>query len=420
MKTCSERISAIREKLEPYRFRYFRILRTIIFYWLFMEGVALSFVSDETMEENPMMGHGTTALSMLIVFVLLAGIFILYDPTARRHFCKAPPKETSVFSEGLFVLRSYEFWAEAVGLLLLPLLFGPGVYAHPLYLIFRHADFDYWQLYFYYVLFVLPVFLMIELSMRVRTRHFWRTLTYEDAMSKHMDAVALAFLSVLIIFGYSLAARIYIAMIALTIGVLLRMSPLVLLALLGIFLICLAFLYTRAFCIRRKFLKRLKKVCRTENITISEMKRPYLSLFTQKRNEFQFTVEMHGKTYACKMIGAMAKNAPMLFCDRDTGYFKFGYQFRGKDIVFWREWFTHSFDAPNADKKIIIVIPAPRLMRAVHMHTLFATDNVTFISEGKGERSLDNASVVYDSTVFSGSGFINALKRDCLDKSADF
>jgi hypothetical protein len=59
-------------------------------------------------------------------------------------------------------------------------------------------------------------------------------------------------------------------------------------------------------------------------------------------------------------------------------------------------------------------------MFAVHMHTLFATDNVTFISEGKGQRPLDNASVLYDVTVFSGSGFINALKRDCLDKSADF
>ena len=54
------------------------------------------------------------------------------------------------------------------------------------------------------------------------------------------------------------------------------------------------------------------------------------------------------------------------------------------------------------------------------MHTLFATDNVTFISEGRGVRTLDNASILYDATVFSGSGFINALKRDCLDKTADY
>lgn len=418
-KTLGQRIAEIREKWEPYRFRYLRIFRTVIFYWLFMEGVSLSFVSDETLEENPLM-HGATALSMLIVFFLLAGIFILYDPTARRHFCKEPPKETGVFSEWIFVLRSYEFLVEAAVLALLPLLFGTGVYAHPLYFIFKRADFGYFQLYILYLIFILPVFLLIEFFMRVRTRRFWRGLTYDEAKDKHIDAVVLAFLSVLIIFGYSLIANVYISMIALTIGVLWRYGLWVLLAAACLLLISLTFMYTRALRIRRRFLKRLKKLCREENITISEIKRPYRSLFTQKRSDFQFTVEMNGKTYACKMLGAMSKNMPMLFCDKETGYVKYGYTFRGKETVFWRSWFTHGFEAPSADQKILIVIPAPRRMFAVHMHTLFATDNVTFISEGKGERPLDNASVLYDVTVFSGSGFINALKRDCLDKSADF
>ena len=419
-KTLGQRIAEIREKWEPYRFKYARILRTVIMYWLLMKGVSLSFVSDEVMEENPMLWHGTTALSLLIVFVLLAGVFVLYDPTARRHFCKAPPKETTVFSEWLFVLRSYEFLAEAVCLLLLPLLFNPAVYAHPLYLIFRREDLSYWQLYFLYIILILPIFLLIELFMRVRTRHFWRTLTYEDAKDKHMDTVALIFLSVLIIFGYSLIAKIYIAMITLALAFLLKMSPWVILIVAAIFFLWLTFVYARAIRIRRKFLKRLKKVCREENITISEINRPYRSLFTQKRSDFQFTVELSGKVYACKMIGAMAKNTPMLFCDQEAGYFKYGYQFRGRDIVFWREWFTHGFEAPNADKKIVIVLPAPRQMQAVQMHTLFATDNVTFISEGRGVRTLDNASILYDATVFSGSGFINAIKRDCLDKTADY
>ena len=419
-KTLGQRIAEIREKWEPYRFRYLRIFRTVILYWLLTQGVKLSFVSDETLEENPMMGHGTTALSILIVFFMLAGIFILYDPTARRHFCKAPPKETSVFSEWIFVLRSYELWVEAVGLALLPLLFGTGMYVHPLYFIFKRADFGYWQLYFLYLLLILPIFLLIEFFMRVRTRHFWRTLTYDDAKDRHMDAVALTFLSALIVFGYSLIAKIYISMIALAIGMLWLCGFWVLLAVGCLILVSLWFRYARAIRIRRKFLKRLKKLCRAENITISEIKRPYRSLFTQKRGDFQFTVEMNGNIYACKMLGAMSKNMPMIFCDKETGYVKYGYQFRGKETVFWRAWFTHGFEAPGADKKLLIVLPAPRQMFAVHMHTMFATDNVTFISEGKGQRPLDNASVLYDMTVFSGSGFLNALKRNCLDKSADF
>ena len=419
-KTLRERIAEIREKLEPFRFRYLRVFRTVIFYWLFMEGVSLSFVTDETIETNPMMAHGTTALSMLIVFVLLAGIFILYDPTARRRFCKAPPQETGVFSEWRFVLCSYEFRMETAGLALLPLLFGIDVYAHPLYFVFKHTDFGYWQLYLLYIFMILPIFLLIEVFMRVRTRHFWRTLTYDDAKDRHTDALALAFLSALIIFGYSLIASVYVSMIVLAVGLIWLCGFWVLLAVVCIFLVSLVRMYARAIRIRRKFLKKLKKLCREENITISEIKRPYRSLFTKKRADFQFTVEMSGKRYACKLLGATAKNMPMIFCDKESGYVKYGYRFRGKETVFWRSWFTHGFEAPDADKKILIVLPAPRQMFAVHMHTLFATDNVTFISEGKGERPLENASVLYDVTVFSGSGFINAIKRDCLDKSADF
>ena len=419
-KTLGQRIAEIREKWEPYRFRYLRVFRTVILYWLLTKGVKISLVSDEILDANPMMAHGTTALSILIVFFLLAGIFVLYDPTARRRFCKAPPKKTGIFSEWIFVLCSYEFRVEAAGLALLPLLFGTDIYVHPLYFIFKREDLGYWQLYFFYLLLILPIFLLIEFFMRVRTRRFWRTLTYDDAKDRHMDAVVLTFLSVLIVFGYSLIAKVYISMIALAIGILWLCGIWVLVAAVCLLLISLVFRYARAIRIRRKFLKRLKKLCREEDITISEIKRPYRSLFTQKRGDFQFTVEMNGNIYACKMLGAMSKNMPMIFCDKETGYVKYGYQFRGKETVFWRSWFTHGFEAPGADRKILIVLPAPRQMFAVHMHTLFATDNVTFISEGKGQRPLDNASVLYDVTVFSGSGFVNALKRDCLDKSADF
>ena len=420
-KTLGQRIAEIREKWEPYRFKYFRILRTVIMYLLFTNGVMkASVLSEDTAQDQPLFFHGMMCFSMIVVFVLFCGIFVLYDPTARRHFCKEKPQEKSVWSEAAYVLRSYEFIVEAVCLALLPLVFKADMYVHPAYLIFRRTELSFWETYGAYLLTVLPVFLVIEFFMRVRTRSFWRTLTYEEAADKHMDAVVLIFLSALILVGYPLIAGIYLVTFAMILAVIVKYGIWVLLGAACVFLVWCAFAYARALRIRRKFLKRLKKVCREENITISEISRPYCSLFTQKRADFQFTVEMRGKVYACKMIGAMAKNMPMLFCDREEGYFKYGYQFRGKDIVFWREWFTHGFEAPNADKKIIIVLPAPRQMQAVHMHTLFATDNVTFISEGRGVRTLDNASILYDATVFSGSGFINALMRDCLDKTADY
>lgn len=418
--TFREKIAVVREKLELYRFRYFRVFRTVILYWLLTKGVTASLLTGDLMEDDPFFAHGMAALSMLVIFFLLSGIFILYDPTARRHFCKAPPKETGIFSEALFVLRSYEFLVEAALLIFLPLLFGLDLYVHPLYLFFRRTDFGFLGTYALYLLTVLPIFLLLEVFMRVRTRRFWRSLTYEVARDKHLDAVALIFLSLLVLVAGPWIANIYLVTAAMLIGVIWKYGIFVLLAVACGLLLCFFFMYARAWRIRHGFLKRLQRVCREEHVTLSRIHRPYLSLFTQKRADFQFTVEMHGKTYACKMIGAMAKNMPMLFCDSDTGYFKYGYQFRGKDIVFWRAWFTHGFEAPEADHRIIIVTPAPRIMRAIQMHTLFATDNVTFISEGKAERPLDNASQIYGATVFSGGGFINALRRDCLDKSEKF
>ena len=419
-KTLRQKIAEVREKLEPYRFKYFRILRTLIMYWLLTKGMKANVLAEDTAYDRPLLLHGMMCCSMIVVFILFCGIFVLYDPTARRRFCKEKPQEKSVWSESIFVLRSYEFIVESVCLAILPLVFGVDMYVHPAYLIFRRDDLSFWETYGVYLLTALPVFLLIEFFMRVRTRSFWRTLTYDVAADKHMDAVALIFLSALILVGYPLIAGIYLVTFAMIGAVIVKYGIWVLLGAVCVFFLWRAFAYARAIRIRCKFLKKLKKLCKAEDITISEISRPYRSLFTQKRSDFQFTVEMGGKTYACKLIGAMAKNMPMLFCDKDSGYFKYGYCFRGKEIVFWREWFTHGFDAQEADKKLLIVLPAPRKMQAVHMHTLFATDNVTYISEGKGERPLENASVLYDVTVFSGSGFINAIKRDCLDKRADF
>ena len=174
----------------------------------------------------------------------------------------------------------------------------------------------------------------------------------------------------------------------------------------------------RAFRIRRKFLRKLKKFCLKEKIEISKISRPYLSLLLRKNHDFHFTVKRGGKTYACKMIAAKSKNAQMVFLDEDMGYFKYSFSFRGKETVFLRLKFYHSFEAENADKKVYIISPVPREIRAVSTHVSFQTEKTQFITESKRFRTLDNASLLYDSILFSGEGFLGALERDCLDRGA--
>ena len=401
-------------KWDPIRFRYLRIFRNLIFYLLFIASVKASASSVSVDDPDFMVICGASSLAMLISYIFLAGVFVLYDPTARRRFCHEPPKETGIFSEWKFSLLSYEFLSKIAVLTVLPSFLGTKYFLYPLCTFFGKSNFSHWEIYGLYLLTVLPIMAVIDLFMRVRTRRYWRTLDEEEAIGKRFDIVSVVWLCILIIFGLGFIAGFYFAAIILLIEILL--IPGVLLSVLGIVLLIFLLRYIRAFRIRSSFLRRLKKVCREEGAELSPIARPYRSLFERRNTGYHFTVKLEGQVYACKMIGSVFKNAPMVFCDAETGYFHFGIQFRKHRFVLYRDWFTHRMEAPNADRKILIVTPAPRFMKAIQMYTVFSSENTAFVTEGKHERPLDNASAIYDATVFSGGGFINAVKRKCLDK----
>ena len=398
-------------KWDPIRFRYGRIFRYLIFYSLFIMTVKASAAPGTGDDINY---FAASALAMLIAYIFLDGIFVLYDPTARRRFCKNPPKETGMFSEWKFALCSYEFLSKTVMMTIFPAFLWTKYFIYPIATFFRRTDFSQWEIYGLYLLTVLPIFAVIDLFMRVRTRRFWRTLDEDEAMGKRLDGLAVVMLCVLIIFGLGFISSFYFITISTLITVLLM--PEVGLTVFAVILLIFLFHYIRAFRLRFRFLRKLKKVCKEEGVALSKISHPYRSIFFKKSNTYEFTVTMNGKVYACKIISAVFKSVPMIFCDKDSGYFKFGFQVRKNDLFTFRSWFTHGFEAPEADQKILIVNPAPHVMKAIQLHTVFSSENTAFVTEGKFERPLDNASAIYGATVLSGSGFINAVKRNCLDK----
>lgn len=421
--TIKETIRMIRDKTETFRFYIFRFLRLFIFYRVYLaiietcSSISYQQVGDpESINYNPLMHHGSLAFSIILLFIFLAGIFILYDPTARRRFAKNPPEEKHLYSEWLHVLLTYEFWAEIVFLAVFPLIWKTDIFLHPLWILFRRDDFNEMQTYLLYLAIILPIFFVIEMISRVKTRRFWRDLNTEDALDMGFDALKLVGLSILLIFGYPFLSQFYSFTLILIIAAAFLPSTLIGIAILMILL--WIFSLFRAFRIRRKFLRKLKKFCLKEKIEISKISRPYLSLLLRKNHDFHFTVKRGGKTYACKMIAAKSKNAQMVFLDEDMGYFKYSFSFRGKETVFLRLKFYHSFEAENADKKVYIISPVPREIRAVSTHVSFQTEKTQFITESKRFRTLDNASLLYDSILFSGEGFLGALERDCLDRGA--
>ena len=402
------------EKWDPVRFRYGRILRNVILYFLFIMAVKATASSVSADDPDFMLHCGASALGMLISYLCLAGVFVLYDPTARRRFCHEPPKETSIFSEWKFALCSYEFLSEIIVLAILPLFWGTAYFLYPLATFFGELDFSRSEIWELYLLTVLPIMAAINLFMRVRTRRYWRTLDEEEAMGKRFDILSILLLVILIIFGLGFLAGFYFAALVLLIQIL--FMPGVLVTILGVVFFCCLLFYIRAFRIRFRFLRKLKKVCKEEGVALSKISHPYRSIFFKKSNAYEFTVKMNEKIYACKMISAVFKSVPMIFCDKDSGYFKFGIQVRKNDLFTFRSWFTHGFEAPEADQKILIVNPVPHVMKAIQLYTAFSSENTSFVTEGKYERMLDNASIVYGATVFSGNGFLNAVNRNCLDK----
>lgn len=401
-------------KWDPIRFRYGRIFRYLMFYFVFIMAVKVTANPVSVDDPDFMVRCGASALAMLISYIFLDGVFVLYDPTARRRFCHEPPKETSIFSEWKFALCSYEFLSKMVTLAILPSFWSTSYFIYPLAMFFNRIEFSRWEIWGLYLLTVLPIMAVIDLFMHVRTRRYWRDLDEEEAIGKRFDWLAVVWLCFFIIFGLGFVAGFYFITLSTLIEVLL--IPGVLLTILGVVAVFFLLFYIRALRIRFRFLRKLKKVCKEEGVELSRISHPYRSLFIRKNRGYEFTIKTNGKIYACKMIGAIFKSAPMVFCDNESGYFKFGAQVRKNDLMVFRSWFTHGFEAPEADQKILIVNPAPHVMKAIQLYTAFSSEKTEFVTEGKYERMLDNASSVYGATVFSGSGFLNAVKRNCLDK----
>ncbi len=158
-----------------------------------------------------------------------------------------------------------------------------------------------------------------------------------------------------------------------------------------------AFVYIRAFSKRRTFISNLKKYCKTNQVNISEIKKPYLSVFFWHSGS-DFTVEKDGKKFECKLIAGVFPGAQTVFSDKGKGHHRHIVQlFRFKIFEFRTDFdFTFESDA----KKILILSP---------------TSKKIYVSvQGSPARPADTGEKVGEYTVYNATGFLGALDRDCL------
>jgi len=166
-------------------------------------------------------------------------------------------------------------------------------------------------------------------------------------------------------------------------------------------LIIIPYIYRiiRAIMKRRACIKRLKLICSERGYTLSEIRSPYLSIFKWNQEE-SFCVSVGDKKYSCKFIAARRKNIP--FVIRQEGIIHFYHNFKIRGIQIFSYVKSYDFDYESEHKKILIINPVPSFIRAVR---------------GSIAYEVDNGDIIGNYKVFSSTGFLNALDRDCLDRT---
>ncbi len=214
-----------------------------------------------------------------------------------------------------------------------------------------------------------------------------------------------------------------------------------LLAVAAVIIIPIIFKYIRALRIRRKFIKQLIKHVKNKRCRISKIKHPYKTAFSIYKGE-SFTLSIHGKMYSCKLIGAPKKNMPFVLLPNGMGTFVKIFRFFKIEVYSYNKNFRYDYESPYP--KILIVNPISKFLytaegavgdrdgdgRDMHIYTTGSTRNngnlkrirmlngeeAEFTVNGGKTARLDNGDRVGEYKIFSATGFLNAVDRDCLDR----
>ena len=168
-------------------------------------------------------------------------------------------------------------------------------------------------------------------------------------------------------------------------------------ALLVAIAVVLAIFYIRAMLKRRTFIAALRELCKKKSATISDIQKPYLSIFTQHKG-VDFTIECNGRMYDCKFVSSVFKNSPIAFADTGKGI-------RQDVLRVFRVNVLHmntliDFRMEGQGKKIVIVLPVP--------------ERIYVSVDGSTPCPADTGEVFGEYTLYTATGFLGALERDIL------
>ena len=152
---------------------------------------------------------------------------------------------------------------------------------------------------------------------------------------------------------------------------------------------------------RRAFIKQLKTACSRKGYELSEIKVPFKSLFQPYTGE-SFTVQTDKKIYSCKLLCSLKKSVPMVLHEDGRGehihVISIGKKGARLEIFKYVKAFNFGYESQH--DKVLIIVPVSKFMQTNKAGKIF---------------DVDNGEVIGDYKMFAGTGFINALERECID-----
>ena len=393
------------------RFCIAAALYAIVFscsYWLLQYSYARSDYGLET----PILYVTHIGLCLLVYHSYFHAI-ILTDRAARTRYFEA---ENTAKNKVGYILTSIEFWIHFVGTLIQFATF-PKLFA-----VTAWSDLLSVPPFLAYLLTFASSAVVLFLTWMMTIRQWHALEAQEKAQFKRknmtlMLIVRATLLAPMYMFVAPLVPTLLVAAISL-VRIVVTFWWLILIVVLVLAVLCIAVPYLRALLIRRKFLQNLRKVAERRGYKISEIAHPYASLFTDHDGS-SFTIAANGKRYACKLLSCLNYGNAMYLGENGQGanVTHINYKFvvpltqpfahllyRGgtwaqapDDLMRFQTSFTYGFEGEG--KKVLIVCPTP--------YKIFA-------GTVGNTRQLDVGDKVYEYTLMTGTGFLNALERDCI------
>ena len=254
------------------------------------------------------------------------------------------------------------------------------------------------------VLFIaLPSMLVLELIAHFSVRYMWLSDSLKRTNEKEKSelsctiksgvSAALVYIGASLIIPWVLPFFVTLSNFGNGINVLWISVPILLISVISV----LATYYVRAVSKRGKFIKELKKTCSTHSIKITDIQKPYLSVFFAQKG-IDFTIKCNENRYDCKLVAGVFPNSPIVFSDTGEGIRQNTLRLFKVDLLHLNTIIDYKFDSTG--NKIIIVLPVPK--------RIYVSVN------GSSPRPADTGENVGNYTLYTATGFINALERGLL------